>query len=182
MNFVEPIRDIDKMNDILAYTKRINHRNYIMFMIGFYTALRISDILRLKVGHVRNRKSIGIREIKTGKQKIIAINPILKSALDEYIKDKPNDEYLIKSREKENKPLSREMAYKIVKRTCEKFGVENTGTHSLRKTFGFHYYNRTKDIVTLQHMFNHSHPSTTLDYIGITTESVNKSVKAWRYD
>ena len=100
MNYVEPIRDYNKLQDILEYLKHENKRNYIMFMIGCYTALRISDILMLKVKDVKNKKNITIREKKTGKQKIIPINNKLRKALDDYIKDKNDYEYLIKSREK----------------------------------------------------------------------------------
>lgn len=152
-----------------------------MFEIGIYTGLRISDILKLKVGNVRKRKNISIRESKTGKQKIIPINAILKTELDAYIAGKPDDEYLIKSRETVNKPLTREMAYKILNEVGSKFGLESIGTHTLRKTFGYHYYMKTKDIVTLQKIFNHSTPETTLRYIGIQQETINKAIRDFRY-
>ncbi len=70
MNYVEPIRDYDKLTDILEYLKRTNQRNYMMFLVGIYTALRISDILRLKVRDVKNRNNITLREKKTGKQSL----------------------------------------------------------------------------------------------------------------
>lgn len=53
MNYVEPIRDPDKVKDIAAYLKKYSPRNYIMFMLGIYTGLRISDILPLKVRDVK---------------------------------------------------------------------------------------------------------------------------------
>ena len=65
MNFVEPIRDADVFHDILNTLKKENMRNYTMVMTGTYTALRISDILRLKVKDVKNNKYINIRERKT---------------------------------------------------------------------------------------------------------------------
>ncbi|WP_347450715.1 site-specific integrase [Acetoanaerobium noterae] len=181
MNYVEPIRDYNKLQDILEYLKHENKRNYIMFMIGCYTALRISDILRLKVKDVKNKKNITIREKKTGKQKIIPINNKLRKALDDYIKDKNDYEYLIKSREKENKAITRDTAYKILKDVGNKFGIENIGTHTLRKTFGYHFYMQTKNIVLLMEFFNHSDPSVTLRYIGINQEAVNKAVLNFDY-
>ncbi len=181
MNYVEPIRDYNKLQDILEYLKHENKRNYIMFMIGCYTALRISDILMLKVKDVKNKKNITIREKKTGKQKIIPINNKLRKALDDYIKDKNDYEYLIKSREKENKAITRDTAYKILKDVGNKFGIENIGTHTLRKTFGYHFYMQTKNIVLLMEFFNHSDPSVTLRYIGINQEAVNKAVLNFDY-
>ena len=181
VNYVEPIRDYNKLQDILEYLKYENKRNYIMVMIGCYTALRISDILRLKVKDVKNKKNITMREQKTGKQKIIPINAVLRKALEDYIKDKKEYEYLIKSREKENKAITRDTAYKILKDIGEKFELENVGTHTLRKTFGYHFYQQTKNIVVLQEFYNHSDPSVTLKYIGINQEAVNKAVLNFSY-
>ena len=65
MNTVEPIRDIGTVNDIADYLREQSERNYIMFMIGIYSGLRISDILTLRVRDVRNRDRIMIREKKT---------------------------------------------------------------------------------------------------------------------
>ena len=45
---------------------------------------------------------------------------------------------------------------------------ERIGTHTLRKTFGYHAYNNGYDITLIQKLFNHSSQSVTLRYIGIT--------------
>ncbi|AEB77647.1 integrase [Clostridium botulinum] len=175
MNFVEPIRDSQKVNDIQAYLKRTNERDYILFITGVYTGLRISDILRLKVKDVRDKRFIYLREKKTSKQNIIEINKLLEKEYRWYCKDKELDEYLIKSREGVNKAISRVQAYKIIKEVGKNFGVDNLGTHTLRKTFGYHYYKQTKDVATLMKMYNHSDPSITLRYIGIIQDEMNRA-------
>ncbi|WP_034438795.1 site-specific integrase [Clostridium ihumii] len=175
MNFVEPIRDNQKVRDIQDYLKRTNERDYILFITGVYTGLRISDILRLKVQDVKEKRFIYLREKKTSKQNIIEINKLLEKEYKWYCSDKQLDEYLIRSREGVNKPLSRVRAYEIIKQVGEDFGIENLGTHTLRKTFGYHYYRQTKDVGTLMKMFNHSDPSITLRYIGIIQDEMNKA-------
>lgn len=180
MNFVEPIRSPALVEDIANYLKKENERNYIMYLIGIYTGLRIGDIVKFKIGDVKNKNYISIREQKTGKQKIFEINPILKRAIENYIYNKDPDDYLIKSREGYNKPLSRSMAYRILQEIADKFGLENIGCHTLRKTFGYHFYLQTKDVVTLMKIFNHSHPSVTLRYIGIEQESINAAMKKFK--
>lgn len=175
MNFVEPIRDSQKVRDIQEYLKRTDPRNYILFITGIYTGLRISDILRLKISDVLGRKHIYIREKKTKKQNIIEINKLLEKEYQWYCADKESDEYLIKSREGVNKAISRERAYRIINQVGKDFGIENLGTHTLRKTFGYHYYRQTKDVATLMKMFNHSEPSITLRYIGIIQDEMNKA-------
>ncbi|MEG1704783.1 MAG: site-specific integrase [Niameybacter sp.] len=182
MNRVEPIRDIDLIKDIGKYLKNKAERNYIMFLIGIYSGLRITDILNLRVRDVKSRNQISMREQKTGKQRIFPINPFLKRALEEYIEDYDleMEEYLIKRTGKKNKPITRDMAYKIMRDVAEYFGLTNIGTHTLRKTFGYHFYMQTKDIVTLQKIFNHSDPSITLIYIGIEQSKINEKMNKFK--
>lgn len=180
MNYVEPIRDSAVVEDIANYYKEENERNYIMFLMGIYTGLRISDILKLKIRDVKNKDYIILREQKTGKQRNIKINKILKRELANYVQNKDPDDYLIKSRENYNKPIGRSMAYKILQKAAGEFSLESIGTHSMRKTFGYHFYRKTKDVVTLQRIFNHVHPSVTLRYIGIEQEGINKAMDEFR--
>lgn len=179
MNFVEPIRDSDIFHDIQASLKRDNVRNYVLIMTGTYTGLRISDILKLKVKDVKGEKYIYTKEQKTGKRNIIEINPELRKIYKDYCEEMSEEEYLFR-KSSMNKPISRVMAWKIMKEIGEKFGVDNLGTHTLRKTFGYHYYQQTGDIATLMQMFNHSKESITLKYIGITQDTMNKARREFK--
>ena len=127
MNTVEPIRDIGTVNDIADYLREHSERNYIMFMIGIYSGLRISDILTLRVRDVRNRDRIMIREKKTGKERRFPINKALKKDLDKYIEPMHDYEFLIKSRKDRNKPITRQQAWTILQEAGERFGVQKIG-------------------------------------------------------
>lgn len=177
MKYVEPIKNKKTIGRILTYTKKQSERNFIMLMLGFYTGLRISDILNLKVRDVYRKRHIYLKEGKTDKNKLFPINKELKLYLDNYCKGKEQYEYLICSREGINKPITRQRAYQIVKETCEMFGLEHMGCHTLRKTFGYHHYNQYKNIALLQKIFNHSKPSITLIYIGIEQQEIDASVE-----
>jgi integrase len=48
------------------------------------------------------------------------------------------------------------------------------GTHSMRKTRGYHLYHKTQDIARVMKMLRHSSEATTLRYIGITQEEIDK--------
>ncbi|MCD3351227.1 site-specific integrase [Clostridium botulinum D/C] len=182
MNRVEPIRDITTVKDIARYLKSSNDRNYIMYILGIYSGLRISDILKLKAGDVRNKENITLRETKTRKQKTFPINDYLKKELKRYINENNLDDndYLIKSRNGFNNHIHRATAYKIMREAGEKFGVENIGTHTLRKTFGYLFYMQTKDIVALQDILNHSDPRYTLIYIGLEQKHINEKMKKFK--
>ncbi|MFS0864111.1 site-specific integrase [Fredinandcohnia sp. 179-A 10B2 NHS] len=179
MNFVQPIRDKELINQIKKDLKQDNPRNYILFLLGINTGLRISDLLKLKVKDVEGWYIV-IREQKRKKYRRIKMTSELKREIREYIKDKPKNEYLIKSREGSNKPITRGMAYVILNQIARAYGLESIGTHSLRKTFGFMFYKQFKDVVALMRIYNHSDPKETLRYIGIEQDELDDMMKKFK--
>lgn len=180
MKIVQPIRDLDKLADILDYLEGSNERNYIMFMLGIHTGLRISDILCLRVRDVKGTH-ITLKENKKGKNNRLLIVSELKRALRRYISGKPDDEYLIKSRKGKNKPIRRETAYAILNEAARHFGIKEIGTHTLRKTFGYHFYQDSKDIAALQDILNHTDPDYTLRYIGVNQDGRDFAMRRFKY-
>lgn len=180
MNYVEPIKDMNKVHEMIERLSLLDQKYKVMFMLGVYTALRISDILQLKVKDVRNKQGITLREQKTKKQRIIEINSQLKKELNLYITDKLDEEYLIDSRQGVNVPITRQRAYQVLSQVGHQCGIENIGTHTMRKTFGYHYYLKTKDVAVLQKIFNHSTPQHTLRYIGIEQCTINDAIRSFR--
>ena len=175
MNYVEPIRDKKSINNIKSILKASSMRNFIMFTLGINSGLRISDILRLKVQDVTGDKII-IREKKTGKVKNFPLNPILKKEMTAFILDsKLTDcDYLITSTKTKDQPINRQQAYKIINDACKAVGIhDRIGTHTMRKTFGYHAYKAGTDISLIQKMLNHSAPGITLRYIGITQDQID---------
>jgi integrase len=180
LKVVQPIRDLDKLAEIMAYLKATSERNYIMFLIGIYTGLRISDILKLKVIDVQG-DYIKIRENKKGKLNRLIITPDLKKPLRKYIAAKDDNEYLIVCRKGKNKPILRETAYQISSDAAKQCGLKEIGTHTLRKTFGYHFYQSTKGIAMLQNLLNHTDPDYTLRYIGVNQDSRDNAMRKFRY-
>ncbi|MBU0452938.1 site-specific integrase, partial [Bacillus thuringiensis] len=175
MNFVQPIRDSEQIQQIKEYLKEKNARNYILFVMGINTGLRISDILKLKVGDLKG-SHISMREMKTGKQKRIQITAALKRELRWFNENREDDEYLLKSRQGKNRPIGRSMAYKILSGAAAEFGLDEIGTHTLRKTYGYHMYMQTKNIALLMEIFNHSSEKVTLRYIGVNQDAMDKAM------
>ena len=181
MNHVQPIRDTVVLKEIEDFLKNKRARDYIMFLLGIYTGLRVSDILKLRVKDISEKNHINIKEKKTNKSKRIPINPVLRRALKIYIKDKPLNDYLIKSQKGKNNPISRTQAYRILREVADEFNLDEIGTHSMRKTFGYHYYQQKKDVAFLQKVFNHSTPEYTLIYIGLDQDTLDKGMNDFRY-
>lgn len=174
MTAVEPIRNKGAIKRIEKLLAQRSQRDLLLFTIGINCGLRISDILALNVRDVKNRDFIQIVEKKTGKSKKFPINSKLKPMFKNFTRNKHPDEPLFMTKFKNR--LNRVSAYHIIKQACEDAGlVDQFGTHTLRKTFGYHHYKRFKDIAMLQKIFNHSSPETTLRYIGIVQEQIYKS-------
>lgn len=180
MNVVEPIRnknDLNKVENILLNESGdYGLRNLLMCLLGTNCGLRISDILNLDVGDVKNRSYVELTEIKTGKRRRFPINDKLKPLIFEFTKDREKNEPLFIS--KQGNRMERTQCYRILNKACKKAGVDDKiGTHTLRKTFGYHHYKKYKDVAILQKIFNHSSPLVTLIYIGINQDILDKSYK-----
>lgn len=181
MNAVEPIRDTEVINDVVDYLREKSDRNALLFLCGIYSGLRISDIRTLRVRDVRNKERIIIREQKTEKERRFVIHPRLKRELAKYVSDKKDYEVLFKSRKGKNRPISRQQAYNILRDAGDKFGLELIGTHTMRKTFGYHLYQQTHDIILVQKILNHASPEVTMAYIGLTQESMDSAIRKLSY-
>lgn len=179
MKTVQPIRDKKKIEAMKTLLKAKNEKYYIMFRIGINVGLRVSDILKLTVGDIRLRDHVTIIEQKTNKHKRFLIPKTLQKELAAYIKSNnmEDEEYLIQSRKGDNKPISRVQAYRVLNDVANQIGLEEVGTHTMRKTFGYWHYKKNKDVAILQDIFNHSAPSITLRYIGITDDMKDDSLK-----
>jgi len=179
MNFVQPIRDPDMIFEIKRFLRAKSERNYMLFVTGINSGLRISDILQLRVKDTK-RSYFNITEIKTGKKRRFEMTVQLQKELKEYCEGKEDHEYLFKSRKGINKPIGRSMAYKILREAAEYVGLDDIGTHTMRKTFGYHMYMKYKDVALLQKILNHSDPAFTLRYIGIDEDIQNKAIRGFK--
>ena len=190
MKSVEPIRDIKTIKNMRAILKSQSIRNELLFILGINVGLRISDILKLKVKDLTklNTKApkdyVIITEIKTRKTKKFYIGDIVKKVIENYMKENDNpgfDTYIFLSRKGINMPITRQQAYRIINNAAESLGIVERndqgnlihgeiGTHTLRKTFGYHSFQNGTSLELLMDLFNHSSKTQTLRYIGITEE------------
>jgi len=172
LEFVQPIRDKKQIDNMKRYLKEKNERDYVLFVLGINSGLRISDLLPLTVEDVKEKERITVREKKTGKTKDFPLSINCKKALAEYLKDKETG-YLFASR-KGSKPISRQQAYDILNTAARAVGInDKIGTHTLRKTFGYWAYKQGISLEIIQKLLNHSAPSVTLRYLGITQDELD---------
>jgi integrase len=180
MKDVQPIRDQQQLEDMKWALKRhCSQRDYILFVLGCETGLRVGDLLQLKTKQIteltsKKQKMLKVKEGKTQKVREIYIENCFREVYD-YAQNVPSA-WLFPSR-KGDRPITPTQAYRQLHKAADFAGVEHVGNHTLRKTFGYWFYKETRDIAMLQGILNHSHPSVTLRYIGITEEETNNVLK-----
>ena len=128
---VQPIRNKAQLEKMKRILKKDSTRNYLMFVFGINVGLRITDILKFKVGDVIDdggviKDYIEIQEQKTKKPKRFMLSANVKKAIDDHLKDYDYhmDDYLFQSREGDNKAITRFMAYKILNDAADKAGIK----------------------------------------------------------
>ena len=183
MEFVQPIKDLGKIaaiKEILRATPIYGLRNEALFITGINTALRVSDLIALTIGDILDnqggfRDAVMLKERKTDKNKEFPLNSSVKKALRAYLDTRGE---LIAAAplfaSQRNKPLSRVRVWQILNDAAQKIGLEHIGTHTLRKTFGYHTFQKSNgNIALVQKLLNHSSSADTLRYIGIAQEELN---------
>lgn len=179
MNTVEPIRDTETVEAVARTLKQKSERNYILFCIGIYSGLRVSDILSLRVRDVKNKDTIRLVEKKTGNHRIYPVPKPLRRVLKDYCTEKKQDEYLV-ANPHTGRPLGRVQAWRIINEAAKVYGLQNIGTHTMRKTFGYHFYQKYGDVAMLMTIFGHTSEMYTLRYIGVNKKMINDAILGFR--
>ena len=181
MATTEPIRDKRQARELADYYLRKGQlRNYTLIVMGVHTALRISDLLRLRWDDVydfdqrRVRKSINITEKKTKKSKTIELNDRIITALTIYAPSAASKGAFIIENPKTRKAISRIQAYRIIRDAGEAIKLsQRVSCHSLRKTFGYFAWKSGVSPAIIMEIYNHSSLAVTRRYLGVTQDDKN---------
>ena len=192
----QTVYPIKTHKDIIAMANWLyehkDNKYVLAFTLGINLGLRANELLDLKMnqvfspdGSVRliedeedTSDGIDIYQSKTKKHRTVFLNAACKDALEWAFPIKGaylhSEGYLFPSRE--GGAIQVGTFRKVLKEAAATCGLkQNIGTHTCRKTWGWHQYkyNSEKanlDITMLQRAFGHSSPEVTLRYLGITDE------------
>ncbi|SMF80395.1 tyrosine-type recombinase/integrase [Pseudobacteriovorax antillogorgiicola] len=176
---VDPIRSLSNITKIKSLLQD-SPRDLALFTLGINSALRASDLLEIPVGKVESLgvgDSFEIREKKTGKLRHVTMNESVLDALTKYLavrRSTSKKEPLFLSRKGSSSGLTVQSLHRLVKGWCHEIGLRgNYGSHTLRKTFGYHQRVTFKtELPILMVAFNHSSQKQTLSYLGIQDSEV----------
>ena len=168
----------EAMNLIRKLYKDKNYTISLLIAVGCFWGLRISDILALRWNQILNVDELTIIEKKTGKKRVIRINPQLKRHISDCHKAiNPIQSPVFISRMSTIYSVQRiNIILKDLKKRY-KLHIGNFSCHSLRKTFGRQVYNMSNEnselaLVKLMEIFNHSSISITKRYLGLRQEEI----------
>ena len=171
-HIAEPIKNKKDIKAVEGYLKEHNKRDYVIWVLGLNSGLRVSDIVGLDVSDVVDKTHITIIEKKTQKRKSFYINDKLKKVLKDYTKGRNIDEPLFLG--KQGYRLNRRQVHRFIVNACYELGIKiKASTHTMRKSFGYHHYQKFKDPIILQKTFNHSSIAITLRYIGVEQDEID---------
>ncbi len=183
MAATEPIRDREQLKKLAGYyLERGQIRNHTLIIMGVYTVLRISDLLRLRWSDVYDeekgafRDHVEVTEKKTGKTKAIALNKQILGALRLCLPHR-RGEFIFASNRKNGKAISRVQAWRIIHAAVAVVGINGkVACHSLRKTWGYHAC-RSGAVppAVIMEIYNHSSFETTKRYLGVAQDDLDKA-------
>lgn len=187
MQFVEPIRDIKKVTQIKNILRWENNiRDLLLFELWINSALRISDLLTLKVkdlfdSNLCPNDFFDIKEKKTWKVNRITITPKVKETLKLYADSYPQTiqctDYFIFFQKKTFplgiKAIWRKMSWLFMSKICKDVWLKgNFGNHTLRKTWWYQARMNAIPLEIIQHKLNHSSLAVTQRYLGVTADEI----------
>ncbi|WP_419174247.1 tyrosine-type recombinase/integrase [Desulfosediminicola sp.] len=175
---VEPITDLKDIQTIKKLLKD-KPRDYCLFVLGINTNLRASDLRRIKVGQVESATEgteLVLNEQKTKKERRITLNRAACEAIHTLLaaSDLQSEDDLFTS---QRGTLTVQSIHRLVKSWCREINLKgNYGSHTLRKTFGYHQrVQLNTSIAELMVMFNHSTQKQTLDYLCIQPSEIEEA-------
>ncbi len=156
-----------------------DYRGAAYCVLSFSTALRVSDVLKIKWCQIIGHTNLVITEQKTKKTKDITIGPKTEQKIHElYFKLGKGDYNGYVVANYRGLPMSRQFLNRALKDYKEKYNLKigNFSTHTFRKTFGRYVYEKMgktqESLILLQRIFRHGNISTTLVYLGIRDDEI----------
>jgi integrase len=175
--------DWDDFKSLIGKLERDGEFKFcLLFSIGVFTGLRISDLLRLRFSQFENSEILTIQEQKTKKTRRIKINQDLKEIVDR-VKGRmvvtDTDQYIFLNRFG-TKPIDKSYVNVKLKELLKQYNIVlegNASSHLFRKTLGNrvlrlnNYSNES--VILLMELFGHSSPSITKKYLGIREKEIH---------
>ena len=176
---VHPIRHAKNIQAIKVLLKD-HPRNLCLFTMGINTAYRAGEFLSLTVGqvtHLHVSDRLELKQDKNKKYRAITLNKITSNALQNWLAVHPlrhNPSAPLFLSQRDSTSLVVASVNHLVKKWCDEICLSgNYGSHTLRKTWGYHQrvYHHVS-VALLMKAYGHQSEAQTLEYLCIQADEI----------
>lgn len=176
---VQPIRAREDIERI-KYMLQEQPRNLCLFTLGINTAYRAGELLSLRIADVIGLRAgdiLDLKQSKTDTYRQTVINHTVYCAIQNWLKHHPKRNDLkapLFLSQRRRKALTVGAINGLVKDWCRDINlVGNFGSHSLRKTWGYHQrVTMGQSLTLISKALGHSCEADTLRYLGLLPDEV----------
>lgn len=190
MKGARPLNDNEIQKVLGALAGRYASRDRALFLLGVKSGFRISEILSLRLADVfaANEMATHIsvrRSNMKGKieGRTVVLHPQAKVALRIWIDELlssggESSDFLFKSRNGSNQPISRSQAFKLLEKSYRAVGLVGIlGTRAMRKSFANSVYEKLDhDLVKTQKALGHRNINSTVSYLSFKSEEIDQAI------
>lgn len=152
-----------------------NRKHKAMLFTIYSAGLRVSELVRLKLGDIdANRMQLFVERAKGKKDRYVNLSPVLLDILRKYIQmlSKRPKEYLFES-EQTGTAYSTRTVQDIFHQAKQRAGImKEVGVHSLRHSFATHLLDKGVDIRYIKDLLGHFNIKTTERYLHVSKKQL----------
>jgi site-specific recombinase XerD len=154
-----------------------NPRDRIILQTAYAAGLRVSEVVRLRVGDVdSSRMTLHVRAAKGRKDRFVPLSPVLLGLLRQYWRRHRPRTWLFPG----GKPgghLSTGNVQRACLRAVRACGItKKASMHTLRHSYATHLLEHGADLASLQKLLGHNQLSTTLRYTHVGQQHLQRAV------
>ena len=173
------VEEVDRLLDIRTSTA-YDLRNKAMLEVLYATGVRVSELCNLTMSNLFLDDGLIKVFGKGSKERLVPINDIAITALEEYLqfgrgellKTKESEYVFISSRQPK---ITRQAFFKYIKRLCQEKGIKkNISPHILRHSFATHLLTNGADLRVVQELLGHADIATTQIYTHLSNDKLRK--------
>ena len=154
-------------------------RNRSVLEVMYRGGLRVSEVIKLKPGHVRwESGELEIHQSKNGRDRVVPVDQETMSWLQRWDQQRPRKGGRFFTT-LAGRPLNRVYLYEMVRRCAGKTGLEfeRIGCHVLRHSYATEKLAAGFTIRDVQELLGHSDVSTTMIYTHVSPERLREKVQ-----
>jgi site-specific recombinase XerD len=150
-----------------------NSKHRVLLMTAYAAGLRVSELVRLRVGDLdSDRMTIRVEQGKGGQDRYTLLSPRLLEELRRYWRSTRPQPWLFPS-QRGRRPVSISCAQRVWGRAKREARVtKRGGIHALRHAFATHLLEAGTDLHTIQRLLGHRHISTTMVYFHLARKTL----------